>query len=344
MDEIEVVRMHESSTPEVSQQTTTPPLVSVVLPTYGRPDYLRRAVESVFTQSYTNIELIVIDDNEPLSIHRRDTRDVINALRRLSNFRIEYLERRENGGGARARNDGLAVARGEFITFLDDDDEYLPEKIANQVEHITNNQLDISLCEMQPVINGRISSHKLSKPKGVDLREFIISGNAFTPMIMLGRKLALLAGGFPNTPRFQDHLFMMRLLSLEPKVGILSQQLYRFHMHDGERITFSPKSIEAYSIKHHAENKYKYLLRPEEQKKVEIRQRAEMLYIKSRLKQSVAKDLAFSIKRASTFQEVMQYLKATIRGFASRSRNIRRIYSQVLNLLTSHKYASAKQN
>lgn len=100
------------------------PLVTVVLPTYNRPNYLRKAVESVSQQSYSNIELIVVDDcsetfaNEVLSDYDID---------------LKIIRHDNNKGASAARNTGLKHAQGEFIAFLDDDDEWDSSKIEKQV-------------------------------------------------------------------------------------------------------------------------------------------------------------------------------------------------------------------
>lgn len=113
-----------------------PGLVSVIIPTYNRPDYLREAVDSVFAQTYSAAEILVIDDGS--SDEGARTKSVIkpylaadSASRRLP--KIIYLYQ-ENCGLVSAVNRGLALARGEYIQRLDDDDRLLPEKIARSVE------------------------------------------------------------------------------------------------------------------------------------------------------------------------------------------------------------------
>lgn len=104
------------------------PLVSVVIPTHDRPDLLERAIRSVLEQTYTELELIVVDDAspEPVSLNEIVDRDAIADARCI---RLE-----DNRGGAGARNAGVAAASGEYVAFLDDDDEWLPEKVERQVE------------------------------------------------------------------------------------------------------------------------------------------------------------------------------------------------------------------
>lgn len=105
-----------------------PPLVSVVLPTYGRPERLRRAVESVAAQTYDDLRLVVVDDHSPIP-----SEEVLNGVS-LDGLVVEHIRHKENRGANAARNTGIRESDGDFVAFLDDDDEWKPEKIQRQVE------------------------------------------------------------------------------------------------------------------------------------------------------------------------------------------------------------------
>jgi len=104
------------------------PLVSVVLPTYGRPDYLVKAVRSVATQTYDPLELVVVDDCSPQPVEPQ-----LSNVSRDGLERFEVRRHAQNLGANAARNTGIAAAKGEFVAFLDDDDQWYPEKIRRQV-------------------------------------------------------------------------------------------------------------------------------------------------------------------------------------------------------------------
>jgi glycosyltransferase involved in cell wall biosynthesis len=104
--------------------------VSVIIPTYRRPEALKRAVCSVLTQTYKNLELIVVDDNNPGDEYRIETERVMSEF---NDARLKYLKHEMNRNGAAARNTGIRYSTGIYITFLDDDDEFLPDRILNQV-------------------------------------------------------------------------------------------------------------------------------------------------------------------------------------------------------------------
>ena len=101
------------------------PTVSVVIPTYAHRDFVMATLESVWAQTFTDYEVIVVNDGSP-----DDTDTVLRPLAAAE--RIVYLTQ-ENAGQAAARNRGVAVARGEFIALLDDDDLWPSDKLARQM-------------------------------------------------------------------------------------------------------------------------------------------------------------------------------------------------------------------
>ena len=115
-------------------------LVSVVIPTYSRPVYLKRCIGSVLKQTYKNVEIIVVDDNDPATEVRQETEQVMQSF--VGNDNITYLKHPCNKNGSAARNTGWRYSHGSYITFLDDDDVIEPTKIAKQVECLE--QLDSS--------------------------------------------------------------------------------------------------------------------------------------------------------------------------------------------------------
>lgn len=111
-------------------------LVSVVIPTYRRSTMLIRAIESVLNQTYKNIELLLVNDNEPDDEFTQELYQKIKIYEKDNRFHLLLQERHING--AAARNFGIKKARGEFIAFLDDDDWWEKDKIEKQLECIQN--------------------------------------------------------------------------------------------------------------------------------------------------------------------------------------------------------------
>ncbi len=116
---------------DVIMQEYVKGLVSVVIPTYRRSDMLDRAIRSVLSQSYDNIELLLVNDNIPGDEYSQSLLQRVREYESDSRFRLILQEKHING--AVARNEGIKQARGEYIAFLDDDDWWEPEKIQKQV-------------------------------------------------------------------------------------------------------------------------------------------------------------------------------------------------------------------
>ena len=119
--------------------------VSVIIPTYKRCDFIDRAINSILNQSYPNIEIVIVDDNGDGTLDRNKMIEIMNKYE--SDNRIKYIKNPVNKGGALARNIGIQAATGEFITFLDDDDEYLPTKIEVQHREMVRNNWDVSIMD-----------------------------------------------------------------------------------------------------------------------------------------------------------------------------------------------------
>ncbi|NLF03256.1 MAG: glycosyltransferase family 2 protein, partial [Anaerolineales bacterium] len=116
-----------------------PPTVSVIIPTYNRLAYLQEAIDSVLAQTYTDYEIIVVDDGSTDGMG-----DALRALYRDHlGGRLRYRWQ-ENAGRSAARNAGVTLSQGKYLAFLDDDDTYLPHKLARQV-HLLEERSDVDL-------------------------------------------------------------------------------------------------------------------------------------------------------------------------------------------------------
>jgi glycosyltransferase involved in cell wall biosynthesis len=108
------------------------PTVSVVTPTYNHAETLPRAIDSVLAQTFEDFEYIVVDDAST-----DDTESVVDSY---DDERIQYVRHEKNKGGSAARNTGIERASGEYVAFLDADDEWLPRKLAAQVDCLEERQ------------------------------------------------------------------------------------------------------------------------------------------------------------------------------------------------------------
>ncbi|MEM8987210.1 MAG: glycosyltransferase family 2 protein [Pseudomonadota bacterium] len=127
---------------EVRRSEETPK-VSVVIPAYKAGEALESALNSVTAQTFRSFEVIVVDDASG-----DDTVDRAAGILHATAFDYAVISLKKNGGPANARNHGVRAARGEYVAFLDADDEWLPEKLAAQVA-IMDSDKTITLCGCQ---------------------------------------------------------------------------------------------------------------------------------------------------------------------------------------------------
>jgi glycosyltransferase involved in cell wall biosynthesis len=113
------------------------PNISVIIPTYNRKGMLSLAIQSVLNQTHEDFEIIVVDD--------ASTDGTRGALDKFDDERLRYVQHRENRGRAIARNTGIELSRGTLIAFVDDDDEYLPDKLKRQLEILQTSQPGVGL-------------------------------------------------------------------------------------------------------------------------------------------------------------------------------------------------------
>ncbi|WP_139991071.1 glycosyltransferase family 2 protein [Paenibacillus paridis] len=123
------------------------PKVSIIVATYRRKEALKKALQSLITQSYSNFEIIVVDDNADVEWNT-EIDNIVNSMKISDNVEIIYIQNKNNKGSAETRNIGIKVATGEYVTFLDDDDIYLPDKLRKQVEHMSKEGADFSLTDL----------------------------------------------------------------------------------------------------------------------------------------------------------------------------------------------------
>lgn len=127
-------------------------LVSIVMPSYNTGRFIKETVESVLAQTYTDWELIIVDD-----CSTDNTDEIVNEF--LSDERIRYIKNEKNSGAAVSRNRALREATGRWIAFLDSDDLWEPEKLEKQIAFMKNNEYHFSYTNYIEIDEG-------SKPLG----------------------------------------------------------------------------------------------------------------------------------------------------------------------------------
>lgn len=198
-----------------------PPKVSILIPTHNRRDPLQKAIASVRSQTFTNWELIVIDDGS--------TDDTI-AWWNKQNFAQDAaqplrLVRQDHHGVSAARNHGLEIARGEWIALLDSDDEWLPEKLERQLQCAAKSDTPLIHGEEIWIRNGmRVNPKKKHWKSGGRIFKNCLPLCCVSPSAaMIRRSLLQELGGFrEDFPVCEDYEMWLRICS-RYEVGFVSE-------------------------------------------------------------------------------------------------------------------------
>lgn len=188
--------------------------VSVIIPTYNRSSFLTKAITSVLNQSYTHLELIVVDDGST-----DDTADVVHTFKAKSTVPVRYIYQ-ENRGPASARNKGMASAQFDFIAFLDSDDWFHKNKIALQLSAMEKN-IECNISHTQEIWYRRglhlNQKKKHKKDEGDIYRRCLELCAVGMSTIMMHKRLIEVIGWFDEQmPCCEDYDYWLRASSRFP--------------------------------------------------------------------------------------------------------------------------------
>lgn len=183
-------------------------MISVVIPTYNREKTIKKAVDSVLSQTYKDIELIVVDD-----CSNDKTGEIIS---KINDVRLRYIRLEKNSGANYARNIGIFEANGEYIAFQDSDDVWRKEKLERELEYLVENDCDVVFCSMLQHHNDRkdIRFPRINDSDKKNLARRVLFGNIMSTQTILAKKELIKKEKFDNSlERFQDWDLAIRLLN-----------------------------------------------------------------------------------------------------------------------------------
>lgn len=249
-------------------------LVSIIIPTYKRSRMLDRAIKSCLNQSYKNIEIIVVDDNEPNSEERKITQSFMQKY--YNNPLVKYVKRKKNGGGALARNTGVSVASGNYVAFLDDDDVFDKKKIEKQLRFMIKYDYDASFTASQTYDEDKKEIVKIKKYQTFYdydnvLRFHLVEMIVGTQTFMYKKEVFKKIGGFENIPAGQEYYLMYKTLINNYKVGYLDEILTTIFIHSEERITTNKNKILAEKLLYNLKICHKNILNFSDKRKIKYR-------------------------------------------------------------------------
>ena len=205
-------------------------LVSVIIPTYKRNKNLENAIQSVLKQTYKNFEIIIVDDNNPDTEYRKANEELMKKYE--NNEKVIYVKHEKNRNGAAARNTGIFLSKGKYIAFLDDDDEFLENKLERQVEFL-NQYKEFNCVSCQIYKRGSIVKQKINQKTLIrDILSLKVS--PITSTLLFREKSIKDINGFDeNYRRHQDVELMVRYLQ-KNKLGYIEEPLIIMGVNKGE--------------------------------------------------------------------------------------------------------------
>ena len=255
--------------------------ISVIIPTYRRADFLGRAVQSVLLQDWPDLEVVVSDDNGPDSPHRAEA---ISVLEKIGDKRVRIVLPDRHLGGSGARNAGIEAAQGDLITFLDDDDIYLPHKLSRQAEFMARG---FDMCFMDAVMRDASGvdrerfRHDLPADPGQEalLREHLLRHLTPTAGYMFTREAMKRVGGFEDRVTAQEFVLMLRSIEKGLRIGYLPEALVAQYRHEGERISTGKGKIKGEKMLYALKKTYFSRLSRRDRSSIRVRHYATLFYV-----------------------------------------------------------------
>jgi glycosyltransferase involved in cell wall biosynthesis len=211
------------------------PVVSVVIATYNHGHYILEAINSILSQTYKDYEIIVVDDGST-----DHTRIKLGQFNRLPNFRYIY---QDNQGKSVARNKGIKVAVGNYISFLDADDLYVQTKLEQQVEFLDSHpEIGLVHSGYSKFDNDKndLGYRDTSRFNGWVYPEILLEWSVLmaTPCVMVRAEVLMDVGGFDERMLRAQDLDMWRRISMKFKLGVIPQPLSRIRVHPLNRSAY----------------------------------------------------------------------------------------------------------
>lgn len=207
-------------------------LVSIIIPTYKNRGQLKRCINSALEQTYKNVEVIVVDDNEPATPERYATELVLSQYD--GNKKVSYIKHDHNKNGSAARNTGWKASHGQYIAFLDDDDMFYPEKVEKELSFLLEHPEYDAAYTFEEYEGGKRVS--ITPYEGdVSKQLLLLDSHIQTSTVMFRRYALEKIDGFDESfRRHQDLEVFLRFFQVGMKVGCLQECLTVFGKNMGE--------------------------------------------------------------------------------------------------------------
>ncbi len=196
---------------------------SIILPTFNRQHLIERAIQSVLDQTFADFELLIIDDGS-----QDDTFQRVRPL--LSDRRLRY-HHAANRGLAMARNLGISMSSGEYITFIDSDDEYLHRHLESRAKYLQSDPDIELLFGGVEVVGEAFVADKSDPTKRIAISDCVVGGTFF-----LKRELISRIGGYREVEYGDDADFFERALASGAKIVKVDEPTYRYYRTESDSL------------------------------------------------------------------------------------------------------------
>lgn len=211
-------------------------LVTAAITTHNRePIMVERALKSILNQTHKELQVIVVDDSNNDFAERDAVRTMVESYPGVT-----YIKHQVCQGACAARNSALEIAKGEFIGYLDDDDEWLPEKIEKQLHGFTSYNIALVYCDAESMNDdtGVVEPQNRIMKKGAVFTDLLLQNFIGSTSFPLLRTSALKeVGGFDVLMESAQDLDVWLRVAHKYEVNYIDEVLVRYHIHNEERIT-----------------------------------------------------------------------------------------------------------
>ena len=236
------------------------PLISVIIPVYNGEKYLRPCIDSIIAQTYKNWELLLIDDGSTDS-----SADICDEYADGERIKVQHIS---NGGQAQARNKGVAMAKGKYISFVDCDDWLEPTMYETMVGVLQSNHAEIAICgyveeyaSHQKKIN---ADGALTVYERDEVLKLVLSGKIGSYLWSMLYDKDVVKEPMPNLNPYEDHATLFKWVSHTHRIAVLHQVLYHYRQLEGSSLhSYDPKKgnhfFQAIKERYHYVNDYHLL-------------------------------------------------------------------------------------
>lgn len=198
------------------------PLVSVVIPTHQRPEFLKKTLQSILSQTYPHLEIFVISNG----INKKN-KEIVDYF---NDNRVTYKEQENSGGPSSPRNHGIRLALGKYIAFCDDDDLWIPEKIEKQVQVLEENP-EYGLCYSKMLRFDEVKEWSNANEEGVaNFKSLLFINTIPISSVIMRRQLIVQSGQFSESSMVgtsEDYEFLLRQ-AVNTKFYFLDEYLIKY--------------------------------------------------------------------------------------------------------------------